>query len=117
LIEEVTLLTPLHPTTVLTTSILMTFTESDPLALDAVTLYWVAGARAVGVPEMAQVAVETESPAGSAGETVQRVGTPPVFTGTPVVEPAEFKVKLKVVAENAIEGGTVTAGGVPPFPG
>ncbi len=51
-----------------------------PPPLVAVTVKVVSERRAEGVPEITQVVFEMESPVGSAGEMVQLVSPPPLFS-------------------------------------
>lgn len=47
--------------------------EALPIAFSAVTVCSVVGCRAVGVPDMAQLILSSDKPAGSAGEMLQFV--------------------------------------------
>ena len=56
-----------------------------PPALIAVTVYVVAVVMLVGVPDIAPLVVENDSPAGSDGEIDQDVIVPPLTLGVAVV--------------------------------
>ena len=60
---------------------------------------------AVGVPEMAQVVLASESPAGSAGLTLHPVMAPPVAVGVCVAMAASL-VATSELGLKAIEGAT-----------
>ena len=64
---------------------IVTIVEALPPVLLAVTVYAVDGVIAVGVPEIAPVEVDNESPVGSDGEIDQDVTDPPLDVGVIVV--------------------------------
>ena len=59
----------------------MIIVEALPPVLLAVTVYAVDGVIAVGVPDMAPVEADNESPVGSDGDIVQVVTVPPLYVG------------------------------------
>ena len=63
---------------------IVTIVEELPPVLLAVMVYAVDGVIAVGVPEIAPVDVDNESPAGSPGVIVQVVTVPPMYVGVTV---------------------------------
>ena len=77
-------------------TMIVTVAVALPPELDAVTVYVVTLAVAVGVPEIAPVEVEKERPAGTAGEIDQDVTAPPLEVGVAVVI-AESFVKVNGV--------------------
>ena len=60
---------------------IVTIVEALPPVLLAVTVYAVEEFIAVGVPEIAPVEADKESPVGSDGETDQEVTVPPIYVG------------------------------------
>ena len=63
---------------------IVTIVEALPPVLLAVTVYAVDGDVVVGVPEIAPVEADNESPAGSAGDIDQVVTVPPLYVGVTV---------------------------------
>ena len=85
---------------------IVTIVEALPPVLLAVTVYAVDGVIAVGVPVMAPVEADNESPVGSDGDIVQVVTVPPLYVGIAVCISEPLDKDKELGAYSSSDGAT-----------